>query len=115
MIRAVFFDAAGTLFDARQPVADIYARLAQRHGVEADPGKVGQAFRHAFSSAPGLAFGPGHDADELRGLERRWWRQRVADTFRSFGQFADFESYFNELFATFADPATWIADPEAIP
>jgi putative hydrolase of the HAD superfamily len=114
MIRAVFFDAAGTLFDARQPVADIYAALARQHGVEADPRVVDAAFRRAFSSAPGLAFGPGRDSDELRRLERLWWQERVADTFRGLGTFDDFESYFNELFATFADPATWSADPEAI-
>jgi len=35
MIKAVFFDAAGTLIDAREPVAQTYARIARIFGVDA--------------------------------------------------------------------------------
>jgi len=115
MLKAVFFDAAGTLFETRRPVAEIYAGLAREFGLEAKPRLVGAAFRSAFGSAPGLAFGPGHQPQELRALEREWWRQRVAATFAQIGQFADFDAYFDRLFATFADPLTWKAYPEAIP
>ena len=38
-----------------------------------------------------------------------------AETFAPLGTFADFEAYFDALFAYFADPASWIADVEAAP
>ena len=115
MLKAVFFDAAGTLFDAREPIGRTYARIAREHGVDADDSAVSAGFRRAFASTPGLAFGPGRHSDEIRRLEREWWRMRVAETFAALGSFADFDAYFNALFAYFADPAHWIADNEAAP
>jgi putative hydrolase of the HAD superfamily len=113
MLRGVFFDAAGTLFHTREPAGSSYAKIARRFGVEADERDVVAAFHRAFRQAAGLAFGPGRDAAELRGLERRWWRDLVARTFEGVGNFSDFDAYFEELFAFFADPAHWIRDPEA--
>jgi putative hydrolase of the HAD superfamily len=115
VLRAVFFDAAGTLFHTREPAGLSYARIARRFGVEADQRLVIDSFRRSFGSAPGLAFGPGHDAAELRRLEREWWRQLVRATFAGMGHFAHFEAYFDALFAFFADPANWIRDPSAEP
>ena len=74
---------------------------------------VGAAFRRAFNAAPGLAFGPGHGAPELRRLEREWWRRVVAETFAEFAPLRDFEGYFAALFDFLADPANWKVDPEA--
>jgi putative hydrolase of the HAD superfamily len=114
-LRAIFFDVAGTLIVTRERIGLSYARLAQAYGLEADSQAVGAAFRRAFNAAPGLAFGPGHDARELRQLEREWWRRVVADTFAEFGPFGDFEGYFVALFDFLGDPANWKADPEAAP
>jgi putative hydrolase of the HAD superfamily len=113
MLRAIFFDAAGTLMETREPVGQSYARIAQKYGVNASSSDVSAAFRRVFHNSPGLAFGPGHPADELRRLERHWWHELVAETFRGLGRFSDFEAYFNELFAFFGDPAHWIGDPNA--
>jgi putative hydrolase of the HAD superfamily len=113
MLKVVFFDAAGTLFDAREPVGHTYARLARRHGVEASDEAVSAGFHRAFSQSGGLAFGPGHRPDELRAKERQWWRALVERSFEGLGRFDDFEAYFTELFAYFADPAHWAAMPEA--
>ena len=115
MIRAAFFDAAGTLFEPREPVGRTYARLAREFGVDASEAAVAAGFRQAFGDAPGLAFGPGRAPEEIRRLEREWWRMRVAETFAALGSFADFDAYFHALFAYFADPAHWIADNEAAP
>jgi putative hydrolase of the HAD superfamily len=114
-MRAIFFDAAGTLFEPREPVGAAYARIARQFGLDASAVAVDASFRHAFGDAPGLSFGPGHSPAELRSLEREWWRERVAETFRPLGKFADFDAYFEALFAHFGDPATWVADPEAAP
>lgn len=113
MLRVVFFDAAGTLFHTREPAGLSYAKIAQRFGVEADQRLVIDSFRRAFAAAPGLAFGLGHEAAELRLMEREWWYRLVRATFADIGEFADFEAYFDALFGFFADPANWIRDPDA--
>ncbi len=115
MIRAAFFDAAGTLFEAREPIGRTYARLARQFGLDAPEEGVAASFRRAFGAAPGLAFGLGLRPDEVRRLEREWWRQRVAETFAPLGKFPDFDAYFDALFAHFANPGHWIADLEAAP
>ena len=114
MLKVVFFDAAGTLFEPRDSVGATYAQLARKYGVDASAEEVNAAFRRVFHHSPGLAFGPGHGADELRKLEKRWWRNLVAESFEGLGTFTDFEAYFDELFARFADPASWRADPAAL-
>lgn len=115
MLKVIFFDAAGTLFEPREAVGATYARIARGYGVDASAGDVHDAFRRVFGDAPGLAFGPGHSAAELRLLERRWWRELVAASFTGLGTFSSFEDYFDELFAFFADPSNWRVDPQVGP
>ena len=115
MLKTIFFDAAGTLFESRRPIGDSYAAVARDFGADVSGKKISAAFRHAFSSAHGLAFGPGRCAVEIRRLERQWWRERVAETFADLHQFDDFDAYFNALFAFFGDPANWVAYPDVAP
>jgi putative hydrolase of the HAD superfamily len=115
LIKAVFFDAAGTLFEPREPIGRTYARLAHDFGLDVPEDSVGASFRRAFGAAPGLAFGLGMRPDELRRLEREWWRRRVSETFARLGKFPDFDAYFDALFAHLANPDHWIADLEAAP
>jgi putative hydrolase of the HAD superfamily len=115
LIRAAFFDAAGTLFESREPIGRTYARLARNFGLDASEDNVASSFRRAFGAAPGLAFGLGLRPDEVRRLERQWWRQRVGETFTPLGKFADFDAYFDAIFAYFANPDNWVADVEAAP
>lgn len=114
MLKAVFFDAAGTLLEPRNPIGQSYARMAERFGVVTDPAQVSAAFRRAFHETPGLAFGPGREGGELRRLERAWWRSVVARTFDRLGRFDDFDAFFDALFAFFGDPANWRSDPAAM-
>ena len=102
MLKAVFFDAAGTLFEAREPVGHTYARIARQHGLDAADGAVSTGFRRAFSSTPGLAFGPNRPAGEIRRLEREWWYELVRRSFEGLGEFDNFDAFFDELFAYFA-------------
>ncbi len=113
MLRAVFFDAAGTLFDACEPVGRTYTRIARAHGLKASEEQVTDGFRRAFADASVIAFGPGHSASDLRELERRWWREVVGHTFAGLGPFAQIDECFSDLFAHFANPAHWRIDPEA--
>lgn len=115
MLKTIFFDAAGTLFESRCPIGDSYAAVARDFGANVSGKTVSAAFRRAFSSAHGLAFGPGRPAGEIRRLEREWWRERVAETFAGLHRFGDFDAYFSALFEFFGDPANWVAYPDVAP
>jgi putative hydrolase of the HAD superfamily len=110
-VRAVSFDAAGTLFHTARPVGELYATVDARHGVDVDAAALHTRFRAAFGAAPPLAF-PGAPADELRAREQAWWRDVVARVFAS-ARFADFDAFFADLFTFFASPAAWRVDSDA--
>lgn len=110
-IKAVFFDAAGTLMKPARSVGESYASIAGRHGKEVTPGDVMARFRECFETAPRLAF-PGAAADAIENLERQWWKNLVSQVFAPWGRFENFDAYFAELFEYFADPAAWELYPE---
>ena len=110
-LRAVSFDAAGTLIHTARPVGELYAGVAARHGVDVDPEGLHARFRVAFGEAPPLAF-PAAPAGELRTREKDWWRAVVRRVFDGIA-FRDFDAFFDDLFAFFASPAAWRVDPDA--
>ena len=112
-LRAVSFDAAGTLFHPVRPVGELYAMVAARHGIAADGARLHARFRRAFEAAPPLAF-PDAPTIELRARERAWWHAVVAEVFADVDA-PDFDAYFDELFAFFGSGAAWRADPAAAP
>jgi putative hydrolase of the HAD superfamily len=113
--KVIFFDAAGTLIEPRDPVGVTYARIARDYGIDTDATAMNAAFRRVFRNASPLAFGPGRDPADLRVMEYRWWRELVAASFAGLGEFTGFEGYFRQLFAFFADPANWRLDQETTP
>ena len=52
MIKAIFFDAAGTLFHLPKSVGEHYAAVAREQGVELSPDALDRAFLHAWRQAP---------------------------------------------------------------
>jgi putative hydrolase of the HAD superfamily len=111
VIRAVLFDAAGTLVATREPVGETYARLAAAHGVRLPAWRLEDAFRRALRSAPAPVF-PGAPPELVRARERDWWRQVVRRTFRAAdasARFPDFDAFFAELYDAFARPELWRA------
>ena len=113
MIRAVLFDAAGTLIELNEPVGDSYARAAKAHGIELEPRRTETAFRAAFAEAPPLLF-PGVSGAELDALERGWWRDAVHATFVGAGadpDRGDFEGCFDALYRSFASTESWRCVP----
>lgn len=112
-IKAVFFDAAGTLFKPARRVGESYAAIATKHGMQVTAADINERFRMCFDAAPRLAF-PGAHGDNLAALERDWWKRLVAEVFKPWDGFADFDEYFDELFAYFADPAAWSLYPEVL-
>jgi putative hydrolase of the HAD superfamily len=110
-IKAIFFDAAGTLIKPARRVGETYAVLAQKYGVEPSAAEITERFRLCFHSAPPLAF-PGTPAMRIEDLERAWWKELVRRVFEPWDGFQRFDDYFAELFAYFAQPDAWALYPE---
>jgi putative hydrolase of the HAD superfamily len=109
LIRAVFFDAAGTLLALREPVGETYARFALREGIGARADALERGFRVAFARAEPLAF-PHVSPRKVHALEREWWRRRVNEAFRRAGAEASpraLERAFAAVFEHFATRAAW--------
>ncbi len=115
MIRAVLFDATGTLIALREPVGESYARIAAAHGVAIAPSRIGDAFRRVFAAAPPPVF-PDAPPEEGPARERDWWHAIAHDAFLAADptqRFADFDACFDELWRLFASPDAWRTAPGA--
>jgi putative hydrolase of the HAD superfamily len=112
-LKAVFFDAAGTLFTVNGSVGEIYARLAYEYGKQVSVTDLEAGFRRCFAAAPPMAF-PGASAEQIRVLEKQWWRDLVQNVFAPLGPFLRFTDYFDALFACFARADAWRLYPETI-
>ncbi len=107
--RVIFLDAVGTLFGVRGSVGEIYGRLARQVGVEVDPELLNQAFIKSFQTAPKPVF-PGIPKVEIPQYEFTWWQAIATQSFERVGalrQFADFSSFFAELYTYFATAEPW--------
>lgn len=114
MLRAVSFDAAGTLFAVAEPVGETYARLARAHGIPAEAGAVERAFRAAFSAAPPLAF-PGASPVARPQHERAWWYAIVRASLGIDRADAAFDACAAALFAHYARADAWRVFPDVRP
>ncbi len=111
--RALFFDAAGTLFTVRGSVGEHYSRIARRYGKEVLAEEIETQFCQVFPLAPPLAFPGVQDPKELKEREKAWWYELVRQVFAPFGPFPGFAAYFEELFSFFARAEAWQLYPEA--
>lgn len=105
VVRAVTFDAVGTLLAPRESVGVTYARVAACHGLAADPIDLETCFAEAFRRAPPLCF-PGVPPREVPQAERAWWRAVVARVF-AFADPERVEVVFEELFAYYGEAKAW--------
>jgi putative hydrolase of the HAD superfamily len=112
VVRAVSFDAAGTLFTLREPVGTTYARLARRHGIIAAPATLERGFRRSLGNAPPLAF-PRTPYRALRAREARWWRGIVDGAFAAAISSTVPDPLFQALFAHYARAGAWRIAPGA--
>ena len=114
MIRAVLFDAAGTLIELVEPVGETYARAAARHGATISAWRLGDAFARVLRGASPPAFSGA--AAQIEARERAWWRELVRAVFLaadSAVRVADFEACFDELWRHFGSGAAWRAQSGA--
>lgn len=111
-IDTVLLDAAGTLIEPAEPVADTYAGIARQFGVDLDIERLSCAFGEVFVDTPKLAFS--FDSDrELHRVEYQWWRDLVLRVLRRSGVTMDgFDEYFDRLYRHYAKGAAWVCYPE---
>jgi putative hydrolase of the HAD superfamily len=100
VIRAVTFDAAGTLIAPHPSVGAVYAEVASAFGLERDAAELERAFLPAFTAVR-ARWGMPYGADEQDA--RRFWHAVIDDTF---GEPLPFEIAC-ELYDTFATAKRW--------
>jgi putative hydrolase of the HAD superfamily len=107
-VRAVVFDAVGTLLHPDPPAAAVYAAVNRRHSGRLAAEEIGVRFAAAFRRQEQHDRAAGWRTDEAREAAR--WRAIVAETL---ADAADPAACFAELYAHFARPAAWRCDPDA--
>ncbi len=114
-LRAVLFDAAGTLIELREPLGETYARFARAHGARLDPARIEDAFERVFRAAAPMVFPDAGPGDAGR-REREWWRRVVAEVLRRADPDAplrDADGCFDALWSHYAGAGAWRARPGA--
>ena len=111
MIRAIFFDAAGTLFYLTKTVGDHYAYVGREVGLDLDAQKLESAFHAAWQQMPRRPAIDGPRENDDKG----WWRELVG---RVFDQVApslselDRDNFFEVAYEHFAEADVWELYPE---
>ncbi len=112
-MRVVFFDAAGTLFQVKGSVGQVYLDHARKYGVKTSRAALQEAFLRAFDDAPPLAFSL-TGATDIKACERLWWFDVVHNVFYRVGMFEGFDEYFEDVFTYFAGSEAWELYPETL-
>lgn len=110
-MKALFLDAAGTLFDLAEPVGQVYARFARQHGLVLEAGEAESRFRSAFQEQPAPDY---HDQSDGHQCEIQWWRTLVLRVVQADDD-ARFEAFFQAVFAYYEQPQAWQLFPDTLP
>jgi putative hydrolase of the HAD superfamily len=111
-VRAIVFDAGGTLICPARPVGETYAKFAHRHGVKLAAEATDAAFFKAFKACSPR----GKNAVPSDGNDRAWWKQVVRRSLPEavFNDAAIFEEFFEAVYLHFAKPEAWEIYPEVM-
>jgi putative hydrolase of the HAD superfamily len=101
-IRAVFFDAVGTLIHPQPPAIDVYAAVGRRFGSRLDAATIAPRFRAAFHRQEDHDRAQGYRTDNEREVQR--WRSIVAEVL---DDVTNSRACFQTLFEHFAGPEAW--------
>jgi putative hydrolase of the HAD superfamily len=110
-IKAIFFDAVGTLFRLTKTVGDHYAYVGCEVGLHLDAQKLERAFHAAWKQMPQRAAIDGPRENDDKG----WWRKlvdvvlnKVAPSLSEF----DRDNFFEIAYEHFAEAGVWELYPE---
>ena len=111
VIRAILFDAAGTLFYLTKTVGDHYAYVGREVGLDLDAQKLESAFHAAWKQMPRRRAidGPRENDD------KEWWRELVGHVFHQVAPWLsefDRDNFFEIAYEHFAEPGVWELYPE---
>jgi putative hydrolase of the HAD superfamily len=112
-LKAIFVDAAGTLFYLPRGVGYHYALVARDLGLKWDSAQLDRAFNNAWNSTPAREpiDGPRENDD------KDWWRQLVDHVLNevapSLNEF-DRDNFFEIAYEHFAEAGVWELYPEVI-
>ena len=111
MIRAILFDAAGTLFYLTKTVGDHYAYVGREVGLDLDAQKLESAFHAAWKQLPRRPAIDGPRKNDDKG----WWRELVGHVFEQVAPSVnelDRDNFFEVAYEHFAEPGVWELYPE---
>jgi putative hydrolase of the HAD superfamily len=112
-LKAIFFDAAGTLFYLPRGVGYHYALVASELGLKWDSRELDRAFTNAWNAMPRRApiDGPRENDD------KDWWRQLVDFVLNEVAPSLnelDRDNFFEIAYEHFAEAGVWELYPEVI-
>ena len=111
VIRAILFDAAGTLFHLTKTVGGHYAYVGREVGLELDAQKLESAFHAAWQQMPRRPAIDGPRKNDDKG----WWRELVGHVFDQVAPSVnelDRDNFFEVAYEHFAEPSVWELYPE---
>ena len=111
MIRAILFDAAGTLFYLTNTVGDHYAYIGREVGLELDTQKLDSAFHATWQQMPRRPAIDGPRKNDDKG----WWRELVGHVFDQVAPSVnelDRDNFFEVAYEHFAEPGVWELYPD---
>lgn len=111
MIKAIFFDAVGTLFGLTNTVGDHYAYVGREVGLDLNAETLDRAFHTAWKQMPQRAAidGPRENDDKA------WWRElvdRVLEQVAPSLSELDRDNFFEVAYEHFAEAGVWELYPE---
>ena len=116
VIKVIFFDAVGTLFDVRGSVGEVYVTYAKKYGVPDTQDMVialNRAFQETVKEMPPPIFSV-ERPEKLKQCERLWWFDVVHAVFYRVGMFEGFDDFFDEVFEAFGHASSWQLYAETI-
>jgi len=111
MIKAVFFDAVGTLFRLTKTVGDHYAYVSGEIGLDQNAQNLERAFHTAWKQMPQRAAIDGPRENDDKG----WWRELVdlvLDQVAPSLSELDRDNFFEVAYEHFAEAGVWALYPE---
>jgi len=110
-LKAIFFDAVGTLFSLTKTVGDHYALVGEEIGLNLDVQQLDLAFNAAYRQMPQRAAIDRPREDDDKG----WWRElvdRVLDRVAPSLSELDRDNFFEIAYEHFAEAGVWELYPE---